>query len=201
MFLNKFSREKTGTRVCQTVDVNIVCAGMFLKEELKAWSVVIVCERTHYWVIWASQQGLQIKEDGFNTLIPEAQGACWISGLNDEELSVVLVWKMNQLYQIFSRKIEKKKICFPGLWLACESQTFCNTGKSTSPGRLKGKSSCSARLPSVFPHMYYLWLFSDPRFSAETIILWAVNLNEKNRPDIFVQAHHKGQMFQGPKQC
>lgn len=56
---------------------------MFLKEELKAWSVVIVCERTHYWVIWASQ-GLQIKEDGFNTLIPEAQGVCWMSGLYGE---------------------------------------------------------------------------------------------------------------------
>lgn len=62
VFLNQSSREKTGTRVCQAIDANIVCAGMFLKEELRAWPVVIVCERTHYWVIWASNQGLQIKK-------------------------------------------------------------------------------------------------------------------------------------------
>lgn len=29
-------------------------------------------------------QGLQIKEDGFNTLIPEVQGICRISGLYSE---------------------------------------------------------------------------------------------------------------------
>lgn len=52
-----------------------------LREELKAWPVVIVSERTHYWVIRASDQGSLIKEDGFNTLTPESQAACWISGL------------------------------------------------------------------------------------------------------------------------
>ncbi len=62
-------------------------------------------KRTHYWVIRASDQGLQIKADGFNTLTPESQAVCRV-----KELSMVLLWNMSQRYQIFISSVQIKSL-------------------------------------------------------------------------------------------
>lgn len=168
------------------IDANIVCAKRNTLHFLSGAESLACCNcflkntlPSHL----STTEGLQIKADGFNTFIP-AKEALQLGRSVPYEGAVLGAGFMHETafthYSFNSRFFFSEK-CFSGCsshWLPLEPSTLCSTGKSTSLGRLKAKSSCSARLPSgnsSYTYTFFMIIFrSSGRVGANTITLFVI---------------------------